>query len=77
MHNKNRRAMKKWVRSGLVWAGILYVITMVFFPLFSHEHFDLEKLLLGLPLWALVGLVLGYLFDRKPKGNARKKTAKT
>jgi len=68
--------MKKWVRSGLVWAGILYVITMVFFPLFSHEHFNLEKLLMGLPLWALVGLVLGYLFDKKPKSKSSKKVAR-
>jgi len=57
--------MKKWVRSGLVWAGILYVITMGIFPMIDHERFDLEKLLLGLPVWALVGLIIGYLFEKK------------
>lgn len=64
--------MKKWVRSGLVWAGILYIITMVLFPLIDHERFDLEKLLLGLPLWAVVGLMIGYLFERK-KGKTKRK----
>jgi ABC-type polysaccharide/polyol phosphate export permease len=64
--------MKKWVRSGLVWAGILYIITMVLFPLVDHERFDLEKLLLGLPLWAVVGLMIGYLFERKKGKNKRK-----
>jgi len=64
--------MKKWVRSGLVWAGILYVITMVLFPLIDHERFNLEKLLLGIPLWALVGLIIGYLFEKKSKGKKRK-----
>jgi len=60
--------MKKWVRSGLVWAGLLYVITMVMFPLIDHERFDTAKILLGIPLWAVVGLIIGYLFDKKKKG---------
>jgi hypothetical protein len=69
--------MKKWVRSGLVWAGILYVITMVLFPLIDHETFNLQKLLLGIPLWIVVGLSMGYLFDKKRKGkNTGKKTTK-
>jgi membrane protein DedA with SNARE-associated domain len=63
--------MKKWVRSGLVWAGILYVITMVIFPMIDHESFDLEKLLLGLPLWALIGLIIGYLFEKKKHNKKR------
>jgi hypothetical protein len=57
--------MKKWMRSGLVWAGILYVITMGIFPLIDHERFDIEKLLLGIPLWALTGLIIGYLIEKK------------
>ncbi len=65
--------MKKWIRSGLVWGGILYVITMVMFPMVDHESFDLEKLLLGLPLWALAGVAIGYLFERKKKSDKRKK----
>jgi hypothetical protein len=68
--------MKKWVRSGLVWAGSLYVIAMVLFPLFDHERFNLEKLLLGIPLWIIVGLILGFLFEKKGKGKTRNKVAK-
>ena len=59
--------MKKWVRSGLIWAGILYIITMIVFPLIDHESFDLEKLLLGIPVWAVVGLIIGYLFEKRRK----------
>ena len=66
--------MKKWVRSGLVWGGILYVITMILFPLIDHEKFDTTKILLGIPLWIVTGLTIGYLFDKKKKTtNARKK----
>jgi len=57
--------MKKWVRSGLVWAGILYIITMVLFPLIDHERFDIAKILLGIPLWGVVGLIIGYLFEKR------------
>lgn len=59
--------MKKWVRSGLVWAGILYVVTMVLFPLADHERFNVEKLLIGIPVWAITGLIIGYLFEKKSK----------
>jgi membrane protein DedA with SNARE-associated domain len=64
--------MKKWVRSGLIWAGILYIITMIIFPLIDHESFDLEKLMLGIPLWAVVGLIIGYLFEKRRKKKMKK-----
>ncbi|MFL9843709.1 hypothetical protein [Flavobacterium rhizosphaerae] len=66
--------MKKWMRSGLVWGGILYIFAMVIFPVIDHERFDLEKLILGIPLWIAFGLTVGYLFERKPK---RKKLLKS
>jgi len=59
--------MKKWVRSGLLWGLILYVITMVLVPLIDGEKFKTSKLLLGIPLWVIVGLTIGYLFKRKKK----------
>lgn len=57
--------MKKWVRSGLVWGGVLYILTMVVFPLFDHERFTLTKILLGIPLWIITGLIIGYLLKGK------------
>ncbi|AWH85277.1 hypothetical protein HYN59_09165 [Flavobacterium album] len=59
--------MKKWVRSGLILGGILYVVTMILFPLIDHERFNVTKILLGIPLWIVVGLTIGYLFDNKKK----------
>lgn len=59
--------MKKWVRSGLVWGGMLYVIAMVIFPMIDHERFDWQKLLMGIPFWIAIGLIIGYLFERKTK----------
>ncbi|MFP9099138.1 hypothetical protein ACLI09_08795 [Flavobacterium sp. RHBU_24] len=68
--------MKRWVRSGLVWGGILYVISMVIFPLIDHERFDIEKLLMGIPLWVVVGLTIGYLFERKKKDKPARKISR-
>lgn len=59
--------MKKWVRSGLVWAGIMYIIAMIAFPLLDGERLSLNKILLGIPFWIVVGLIIGYLFDKRKK----------
>ena len=59
--------MKKWVRSGLVWGGILYVFCMIALPLIDGERLSYFKLLLGIPLWIVTGLAIGYLFDKKKK----------
>lgn len=65
--------MKKWVRSGLVWGGLLYVVTIIAFPLLDGERLTTQKILLGIPLWILAGLSIGFLFDKK---SAKKRKAK-
>ena len=59
--------MKKWVRSGLIWGGILYIFSMIALPLIDGERLSYFKLLLGIPLWIVTGLAVGYLFDKKKK----------
>ncbi len=34
--------MKKWLRSGLIWGGLLYLITMILFPILSGENLVVE-----------------------------------
>jgi hypothetical protein len=38
---------------------------MVVFPLFDQELFTLTKILLGIPLWIITGLIIGYLLKGK------------
>jgi hypothetical protein len=57
--------MKKWVRSGLIWGGILYIFTMMIFPLLDGERLSLFKIIVGIPLWIITGLIIGYLFKNK------------
>ncbi|NDI98283.1 hypothetical protein GWA97_04265 [Flavobacterium sp. LaA7.5] len=63
--------MKKQVWLGLLWGVLLYTATMVLFPLIDGEKFSFYKLLMGIPLWLVVGLSISYLFNKKGK------TAKT
>ena len=53
--------MKNWVKKGLLWGAIGYVITMVLFPVIDGEDLSVTKLILGIPLWIIVGMALGYL----------------
>ena len=60
--------MKKWLRSGLVWGGILYVITMMAFPLLDGERLSMAKILIGIPFWIAIGMGIGYMLkNRKDK----------
>jgi hypothetical protein len=64
--------MKKWVRSGLVWGGLLYIITIIALPMLSGEQLSYYKIIMGIPLWIAAGLAIGYLFEKK--GTAKKKS---
>lgn len=59
--------MKKWVKWGLLWGAIFYIITILLFPVIDGEKFDVIKILLGIPLWVMTGLILGYMFANKKK----------
>jgi choline-glycine betaine transporter len=63
--------MKKWVKWGLFWGTIMYVITIVLIPLLSGEGLLTRKLILGVPLWVVVGLILGRLFKNDEKGKGK------
>ncbi|QEE51431.1 hypothetical protein FUA48_18210 [Flavobacterium alkalisoli] len=63
--------MKKWLRSGLVWGGVLYIIAMIIFPLIDGERLSYHKILLGIPFWIVIGLVIGYLFEKKKHHKAK------
>ena len=63
--------MKKWLRSGLVWGGVLYIIAMIIFPIIDGERLSYHKILLGIPFWIIIGLIIGYLFEKKRHGKAK------
>lgn len=66
--------MKDWLRSGLVYGGILYIFTIMLLPLMSGEKLSFFKIIMGIPLWIVTGIALGFIFKRnKPAKKKRKK----
>lgn len=65
--------MKKRLRSGMVWACIGYLVTMILLPIAGHEHLSLLKVILGIPLWIVVGMCLSFVLGNKNKTVTRKK----
>lgn len=59
--------MKDWLRSGLVWGGILYIFTIMLLPLMSGEKLSFFKIIMGIPLWIITGIAIGFIFKKKKK----------
>lgn len=49
-----------WVRQGLYWGAIMYVIVTLMFSLIDGEGITLRKALIGIPSWTIGGLVFGF-----------------
>ncbi len=58
---------KWWIR-GLFWAAFMYLIVNVLMPLFEHEVLTTKKLLIGIPVWLILGLLMawisGYIYKK-------------
>ncbi|MCX8020478.1 MAG: hypothetical protein N2747_08305 [Chitinophagaceae bacterium] len=50
-----------WVKQGLLFGLYMYVFMILIFPLIEGEEITLRKILLGIPLWTIGGLIFGYL----------------
>lgn len=50
-----------WVSRGLLWGLLMYVFETLMAPLINKEVISFNKLLIGIPIWAIGGLVFGYI----------------
>lgn len=51
--------MKKWIKTGLVWGGLMFLWTIFSAPLFGNP-ITLKNVLIAAPLWTISGLLYGY-----------------
>lgn len=56
--------MKPWIKTGLIWGACMYIGMSLIFPYLSRD-FSWFKALIGIPFWAVFGLLFGYLTARK------------
>ena len=51
--------MKKWLKAGLVWGMMMFVIMTLVYPYFNNEIITIKKVLIGLVLWTIGGVLFG------------------
>lgn len=69
--------MATWKLKGLLTGAALYIITIILLPIIEDNPLTPYRLVMGILLWIVTGLAIGYLFFNKEtvKGK-RKKAAK-
>ncbi|AUC16039.1 hypothetical protein BTO06_13120 [Tenacibaculum sp. SZ-18] len=56
--------MKKWIKSGLVWGMIMFIIMTLMYPYFNDEEITTKKILIGFILWTIGGVLFGLTLKR-------------
>ncbi|MDD7915799.1 hypothetical protein [Polaribacter ponticola] len=59
--------MKKWIKVGLIWAIIMFLLMVFVFPYFNNEEITKNGVLSGLIIWTLAGLVFGFVMRKRYK----------
>ena len=53
--------MKTWVKFGLFWGIIMFLGMVILFPLLQDQDITFNRILLGIIIFPVAGLILGYL----------------
>jgi hypothetical protein len=57
--------MKSWVKFGLGWGAFMFVTLNIIFPLIDGSSIELYRVLTGIPVWLVFGLIFGYVSRKK------------
>ncbi len=60
----NPFAGNNWVKQGLIWGAVMYVLMTFIFPLLTNDAITQKDALLSIPIWLVGGLVFGYFLKR-------------
>lgn len=52
--------MQKWQKLGLIWGIWMYVMMTLIWPYVDGEKMTFRKVLIGIPIWLISGLLFGY-----------------
>ncbi len=52
---------KCWIKIGLIWGGLMFVIMAFIFPFFTDGGIDRKQILINITVWVIAGLVFGYM----------------
>lgn len=71
--HEEKNTTKNWLKMGLIWGAIMYVIMTSVFPIFEQKEITQRGLLIGIPIWLIAGLGFGLIMkiwmNKKGKEN--------
>ena len=56
-----------WVKHGLGFGLIMYIVMTLIYPLIINDPITLRRILLSIPLWTICGLLYGYIMKFSTK----------
>ena len=56
--------MKKWIKEGIAWGIIMFIMMMIIFPWIEGEEITLKRMLVGAFIWGAGGLFYGFLMSK-------------
>ncbi len=57
---EKKNTTKEWLKFGLSWGLFMYVMMTILFPLIEQEQITTKIILIGIPIWIIGGILLGY-----------------
>lgn len=51
--------MKKWLKAGLIWGMVMFVIMTIIYPYFNNQEITTKSVLIGFVLWTIGGILFG------------------
>ena len=51
--------MKKWLKAGLVWGMMMFVIMTFIYPYFNNKEITTKSIVIGFILWTIGGVLFG------------------
>jgi hypothetical protein len=52
---------ENWLRSGIIWGMLMFLMLEIVFPLFTGELYTFKKIMYGLLIWGLGGIFFGFV----------------
>ena len=54
----------QWLKIGMSWGGLMYILATFINPLFTGEEVSTLLVFLGIPLWTIGGICFGYVISK-------------
>ncbi|MGG6230338.1 hypothetical protein [Tenacibaculum sp. SDUM215027] len=59
--------MKKWIKEGIAWGVIMFIMMIIIFPWIEGEEITLKRILVGALIWGAGGLFYGFVMSKLVK----------